>query len=325
MMRRRGFSLIEAMAVLALIGLALSVGMFSINDVLSNARRTEQAKAAIAQMRKVRADALASSSGAAIEAVPSRGGGVVITTAVVPRKAGASQCDSWQTRGEKVVASTYVLLDVSFPRADNTLCFEAGGYRLLDVDGVTLAPAPLVIDVFPPSAPEPGTLTVQPTGAVGASFDDGIGEGLAATVNITPTPPAEDPSRNVVEPRALEPELPVMDPPPADPTTPAGQPTVDALPAPIGSDPPPPPPPACVVNADCPAGFVCVIPPNTCEPGPVHCTTDFDCPDIELGCNLATSECTKPCNSALCPATPATCGGCQGATSCCTVYGCMCF
>lgn len=318
---RRAFSLLEMMAVIAVVGIAIAVGLASTSSVLENARRAEQAKAALAQIKKARADALASSNGAAFEAVVEPGGGVRLTTATVPRLPGTPQCDGWPARATSTATVVYDLIDMAFPRADNTLCFDASGFRLLAADGLTMAPTPLVIDLLPEGGGGAAeSLTVQPSGAISASFDDGVQEGLAATVNIPPPPAVEDPSRNVVEPDVLVPELPVTEPPPPDPVTPDGDPDVEPLPAPEAT-PPPPPPPDCVNNADCPFGFICVIPPNTCEPVPPGCLSDQDCPDPEFGCNVATGECTQLCNQFLCP--PGPCGGCRQ-LACCTVYGCMC-
>ncbi len=319
---RRAFSLLEMMAVIAVVGVVVAAGLASTSSVMQEARRAEQAKAALAQIKKARADALASSNGAAFEAVPEPGGGVRLTTATVPKVPGVAQCKGWPGRAIKKEVVTYDLIEMAFPRADNTLCFESGGFRLLAADGLTMAPTPVVIDLFPVSgSPGSETLTVQPTGAIGASFDDGVQEGLAATVNIPPPPPAEDPSRNVVEPDELLAELPVTEPPPPDPVTPAGDPGVEALPPPEGQ-PPPPPPPDCVNNADCPPGFSCVIPPNTCEPNPPGCVSDQDCPDVETTCDVATGSCVFGCNGFLCP--PGACGGCRITTMCCTTYGCVC-
>jgi prepilin-type N-terminal cleavage/methylation domain-containing protein len=310
-MRVKAFSLVEMLAVVAVVGAVTAAGVASMSALFGEARRHEQARAALMQMKKARADALASSSGAAMEAVPRPGGGVRLTTATVPRKPGLTPCEDWPARATRVEVVDYDLLDLSFPRPDNTLCFESSGFRLMDVDGTSFAPAPIAIDVF--NGPRPETVTVQPSGAFAATFDDGVQEGLAATVNA-PMPPAPE----------LEPEAPVVEAtPPPNPTQPPGQPVIEPQPA-LEAPPPPPPPPPCSTNADCPAGFFCANPPGTCEPNPPGCTTDADCPDIEQACDPVAHTCVPGCNTFMCPYT-GSCGGCQSATICCHPYGCICY
>lgn len=341
---RKGFSLVEIMAVVAVAGIVAAAGISSMVPILERSRREDQARSALAQVRKVRARALTANEGAAIEAEPLPGGGVRLTTASVPRVGGLPQCQNYDTRASFIEARVYDLVDIVVPRADNTLCFEASAFRLLDADGVTLAPAPATIDFFEAGTPDGvGAVTVAPTGALGSTFEPAVEEGLSATVNIATIPPLEDPVRNVVEPRALEAELPVTETPPPDPTTPAGQPTVDPLPLPTG-DPPPPPPPACTINADCLPGFMCSA--NLCVP--TNCANSTDCApgfycDIGFGtCNLGTGcssdadcspnetcnagFCEYGCNTVTCPQFPACSGGpsmCQH-NGCCGVYGCPC-
>lgn len=320
-MRTRAFSLVEMMAVVAVAGVVTAAGMASLSALTGEARRRDQARAALMQMKKVRADALASSSGAAIEAVPRPGGGVRLTTATVPRMAGSPPCADWPSRATSIDVVDYDLLALSFPRPDDTLCFESSGFRLMDVDGTTLAPAPIAFDVFPADS-DPGKVTIQPSGAVAASFDDGVQEGLAATVNTPAIPAADDPARHVVGPAQLEPEAPVIEQtPPPNPTQPPGQPVIEAQPA-AEAAPPPPPPPACNDDPDCPAGFHCAVPPNTCEPDPPACTSDADCPDIDQECDTASGQCEYGCNTFLCPET-GSCTPCEY-VYCCMQYGCLC-
>jgi prepilin-type N-terminal cleavage/methylation domain-containing protein len=320
-MRLKAFSLLEMMAVVAVVGALTAAGVASMSALFGTARRTEQARAALMQMRKARADALASSSGAAIEAVPRPGGGVRLTTATVPRRAGAAPCENWPNRATRVDIVDYDLLDLTFPRPDNTLCFESSGFRLMNADGTTFAPAPIAIDVFAGGGIVPETVTVQPSGAFSATFDDGVAEGLAATVNA-PMPPAPDePALHVVAPAQLEPELPVVEAEiPPDPTQPAGEPVIEAQPAPE-APPPPPPPPPCTNNTQCPAGFSCINPPGVCEPDPPGCTSDADCPDIDQECNGGT--CSFGCNTHLCPPPTTGCTMCA-MVYCCMEYGCPC-
>jgi hypothetical protein len=125
-----------------------------------------------------------------------------------------------------------------------------------------------------------------------------------------------------VSPAQLEPEQPVVEQaPPPNPTQPPGQPVIETQPA-AEAPPPPPPPPPCTTNLDCPSGFHCAIPPNTCEPDPPTCSSDADCPDIETECNAASGQCEFGCNTFLCPQT-GNCTMCE-AIYCCIQYGCPC-
>lgn len=315
---RRGFSLIELMLVLAVIGLAMTAAFTSVSSIYEEARRKEQAKAALAQMKKVRADALASSSGAAIEAVP-QGTGIKVTTATIPSQFGKAACEDWQARASKTVVETYDLLQAPIPRADNTLCFESGGFRLLADDGVSQETAALVIDLFPTAETE--TVTVAPSGSLNSTFDSvAIKEGLSSTLNTTYYPPVDDPSRNISDPGELEADIQVVDSvPPPDPTQPGGEPTLD--PQPLPKTVVEPPPPGCVNDTDCLVGYFCLG--GLCEPAGTGCVNNFDCAFDET-CDLGSGFCVfGGCNTSTCPYT-GTCGGCQGG-ECCTSYSCICY
>lgn len=319
---RRAFTLIEIIGVITVSGVVAAAGLFAAGNLVERARRDDQARAAVAQIRKLRADALASQQGAAVEVTPSPGGGVRVITATVPRSPGLAQCDAYRGRATSVVERDYDLLAITVPRPAE-LCFDADAFRLLAPDGVTLAPVPASIAIAAEGGAPLGELTVAPLGTftstVVASGPPGAPEGLSATVNVTPPPLPEDPVQHVVEPRVLVPELPVLPPAPPDPVTPAGEPVIEALPPPAGA-PPPPPPPACVVTPDCSPGFSCIA--NECIEDPPGCTSDSDCPDVQFGCDIGSGTCSQNCNTFLCPWT-GTCGGCRS-NECCTAYSCLC-
>jgi prepilin-type N-terminal cleavage/methylation domain-containing protein len=341
----RAFSLLEIMAVVAIAGVMAAVGISSMVPIIEKARRDDQSRAALAQIRKIRAHALTANEGAAIEAAPLAGGGVRIVTAAVPRTSGLPQCQNYESRASFTEERVYDLLDIVIPRTDNTLCFDASAFRLLNEDGLTLAPAPAVINFFEATTTDAvGALTVAPSGSFGSSFEPAVNEGLAATVNVTPLPPPEDLVRNVVEPRTLDAELPVTEPPPRQPTTPQGEPVIEALPRPT-KQPPPPPPPSCTQNPDCPVRFycdvggtnTCLAAATTCPCSPGYycdggkgscvlqgrCSTDADC-DVNSTCVVG--QCEFGCNSQLCPRDPVCTGGpdmCQH-NGCCVQFGCPC-
>ena len=318
---RRAFSLIEIMAAVAIAGVIAAAGFVSIVPIIERARRADQAAAALSQIRKMRARALTANEGAAVEVEANPGGGVRLTTAVVPRTPGVAPCQNYASRASSLEAHDYELLDIVVPRADNVLCFEATAFRLIADDGVSLAPAAAPIDFFVTTSAVPvGTLTVAPTGTFGSTFEPGVDEGLVATVNVTPLPAADEPGRNILPPRELEPELPIYATPPPNPTTPAGQPAVEPLPTPTG-DPPPPPPPACNDDTDCPALFVCEPITKTCVPAGTGCVTDADCAQEE-NCD-SSGTCVYGCNTSLCPPSPSCAMACQQ-LACCTVYSCIC-
>lgn len=341
----KAFSLLEIMAVVAIACVMAAVGISSMVPIIEKARRDDQSRAALAQIRKIRAHALTANEGAAIESAPVAGGGVRIVTASVPRAGGLPQCQNYETRASFKEERVYDLLDIVIPRTDNTLCFEASAFRLLNEDGLTLAPSPAVVDFFEATTTDTmGALTVAPSGSFGSSFEPAVNEGLAATVNVTPLPPPEDPVRNVVEPRTLDADLPVTEPPPKQPTTPQGEPVIEALPPPT-KKPPPPPPPSCTQNPDCPVGFycdvggtnTCLAAATTCPCSPGYycdggkgscvlqgpCRTDADC-DVNSTCIVG--QCEFGCNSQLCPRVPVCSGGpdmCQH-NGCCVQFGCPC-
>jgi len=322
---RRAFSLIEIMSVVAVAGVVAAAGFISIGPMFERSRRTDETNAALSQIRKMRAHALTENAGAALEVRPIPGSsGVRMTTAVVPRVAGLPQCQDFAARASSIERHDYELLDIVVPRASGVLCFEASAFRLLAEDGISLAPTSAPIDFFLSGTLDAGiqglgTLTVSRNGTFDSTFTPDVAEGLVATVNVTPIPDADDPGRNIVPPRDLDPELPVFATPPPNPTTPAGQPDIAPLPTPSG-DPPPPPPPACNTNADCPALFDCEPISKTCVPAGATCVIDGDCAQEE---ECVGGNCVYGCNSDLCPSTPACSVQCQ-MLACCTDYSCVC-
>jgi type II secretory pathway pseudopilin PulG len=324
-MARRAFTTVELVIVLVTVSVAAAVGLSAASDVLTKARREDQAQAVLAQIRRLRADALTRNESAAVEMAPLPSGGTRVTTALVQPLAGSGQCTNYRSRVSRIEEHDYDLLDVTNGGTpSSTLCFDSYAFRLLNADGLTLAPTATQLDlVADGSGTTLGSLTMSPSGTLDTSYVPGVEEGQAAVINVPPVPAPEDPTRYLVEPGTLTAELPVTQPPPPDPTTPVGQVAIEALPPP--TDPPPPTnPPACATNPDCSAlgaGFICSN--GECVDGSLNCTTDFDCPTAEFGCDLVSGTCTKVCNQALCPATPHTCGGCQ-MHDCCIVYGCPC-
>ena len=325
MARRRGFTLLEISVVASVVGIVAAAGIFSASRIIQEARRIDEANAAVAQIRKLRAQALVVNQSAVVETRNRPGGsGVRVTTATLAPSAASVQCGDYRNRVTNIEEHDYEMLSIDMTRPSRLLCFEPAAFRVLADDQASLAPAPVRLDLNAgdlPERPKLGELIISPLGTMSSSLDPEIQEGSSATVNVPPIPPIEDPSLSVQDPRALEPELPVTEPPPPAPTTPAGQPAVDALPPPVACPPPPPPTPQCKVAGDCGSGFDCVS--GTCVPVSGFCNDDSECPDVQFGCDTATHECTKICNTFLCPATPHTCGGCQG-LDCCTTYGCLC-
>jgi type II secretory pathway pseudopilin PulG len=324
-MTRRAFTTVELVIVLVVVSAAAALGLSAASEVITKVRRDDQAQAALAQIRRLRADALTRNESAAVETAPLPSGGTRVTTALVRPLAGTGQCTSYRDRVSRIEEHDYDLLQIdNSGSTSSTLCFDSFAFRLLNADGLTLAPAATQLDLIAEgSGTTLGSLVVSPTGTLDTSYVPGVDEGQAAVVNVPPVPAPEDPARYLVEPGQLKAELPVTQPPPPDPTTPVGQVAIEALPPP--TDPPPPNnPPACVTDPDCSAlgaGFVCRS--GECVDGSLNCSQDSDCPTVEFGCEIATGTCTQPCNRALCPATPHTCGGCQ-MLDCCIVYGCPC-
>lgn len=309
------------MLVLAVVGIAMSAGLASINSIYAQARRTEQANAAVALLKKARADALASSSGAAIETIADTDGvGVQVTVAIIRPDAGKKPCQDWPTRSIKTETVRFDLLDFKVDRrgADpNLLCFEAGGFRLIDTDGFTQALAPVDIDLFPNVLTQ--KVTVQPTGTINSTLDSsGFIEGMAVTVNSFEAPPADDPSRNLLSPDKLEPDLVFVETTAVvAPTEPGTDPALEPMPVPVKVVKPPPG--GCTVNADCGGGGA-VCSGGLCEMLAFACSSDCDCGADEF-CSGGTCV-YGGCNTAACPFT-----GCNSQcqyVECCMLYGCMC-
>jgi prepilin-type N-terminal cleavage/methylation domain-containing protein len=273
----RAFSLLELMVALAVVGIAVSAGFASIGNIYQEARKREQANAAVALLKKARADALASSSGAAVETVADADGvGVKVTVAIIGRHPTKKPCEEWQTRATKVDVVRFDLLDFKVDRGGvepNLLCFEASTFRLMEIDGATLSPISVDIDLFPGVSTE--TVTVQPAGTIASTLDTtGFTEGLATTVNIMEPVPVDSMVRYIAEPDELAPDLVVIEAvPPPDPTEPTSDPGLEPMPQPEPA--PEPAPTGCVTNADCLATEYCSA--SFCYPQAPVCISDADC------------------------------------------------
>ncbi|HEY1099743.1 MAG TPA: prepilin-type N-terminal cleavage/methylation domain-containing protein, partial [Myxococcota bacterium] len=179
-MLRRGFTLIEIVAAVAVVGVVAAAGVFGIVPLVERARRDEQTREALAQIRRLRARSLTVNAGGALEVTPRPAGGVHVVTAVVPRQGGLLPCQNFDGRASTIERRDYDLVDIVVPRADNTLCFEASAFRLLADDGASLADAPAPIDFFADDAATLGRLTVSPAGTFTSTFQPDVDEGLSA-------------------------------------------------------------------------------------------------------------------------------------------------
>lgn len=328
-MRKRAFSFLEMMVVVAIVGVVAGLAMIAMGPIIERARREDQTRSAMAQIRKLRAQALTANEGGAVDVDPIGGAssGVRITTATVPAGGGGpgGQCQNYLTRATRIETREYDLLDITVPRTNALLCFSAEQFQLLQDDGVSPAPIPASIDFADEGGTVFGNVDVSPLGTLAVSFeatvDGGVRvEGAAVTANPDFFPAPEDPMLHVQQAGTLEPELPVMDPPPPSPTTPVGEAPIEALPPPT-PDPPPPPAPACVVNADCAAGFECIA--NNCEPIPAGCVNDCDCPADE---ECVSGSCQYGCNTCSCPTFPSCSMSCQHMECCARPgYSCLCY
>jgi prepilin-type N-terminal cleavage/methylation domain-containing protein len=312
---RRGFSIVELVVVAGIVAVLAAAAFVAVTQIVGAARGRDDAAELRAQMRRLRANALASNDVGYVDIKDLGGGRTRVFTATL-EQGPAEMCKNPMARATSLEERDY---DVEL-RISRSLCFEPQGFRLLAADQKTLAPEAVPIELAGGSVPDGGVpvmLSVTPSGTF--AEPGGVPEGIAATINTPPAPDPAEPALNAVEPGELTPELPSTPPVPPAPTTPPGQPDIEPL-----ADPPTllPIGAACSVSSECASGH-CSI--GFCAAPGTGCVTDAECPDVEMGCDVGTGTCTKPCNSHLCPSAPHTCGGCQGATVCCTVYGCLCF
>jgi prepilin-type N-terminal cleavage/methylation domain-containing protein len=274
----RAFTLLELMVAVAVVGIAVTASFASIGNIYQEARRQEEANAAIALLKKARADALASSSGAAVETIADGDGvGVKVTVAIIGRDPAKKPCQDWKTRATKMETVRFDLLDFEVDRPaatePNLLCFEPGTFRLVHTDGATLSPVAVDIELFPGMTTE--TVTVEPPGTIASTLDtSGFTEGLATTVNVMEPMPVDNMVRYIVEPDEIQPDKVIVDTvaPPA-PTEPTSDPALDALPPPEPA--PEPAPTGCTNNANCLVGEICSA--GFCYPQQPTCLSNADC------------------------------------------------
>lgn len=312
---RRGFSIVELVVVAGIVAVLAAGAFAAVTQIVGAARGRDDAAELRAQLRRLRANALAANDVGYVDVKDIGDGRTRVITATL-EQGPAKMCLDPFARATSLEERNYDV-EVRVPR---NLCFDPQGFRLLADDQKTIAPAAVPIEfVGAPTTVDGGmpVLLVSPSG----TFAEPAGgrEGVAATVNTPAAPDPSEPALNAVEPGELTPELPSTPPVPPAPTTPPGQPDIEPLaePAPLlplGA--------SCTASAECASGN-CDL--GVCAPEGGTCANDADCPDVELGCDIPSGTCSKPCNTFLCPATPHTCGGCQGATSCCTAYSCICF